>query len=79
MNGNPDNFTFHSSGKNGDTVIKRGNKVYKVKQKTLSPGLHGSYNAWHPGGGYIALYSNTTVQSFMARSRNQIEGYTLRG
>lgn len=78
-NGNPDNFTFHSRGENGGTIIKRGDKVYKVDLKALSPGLQGSYNAWHPGGGYIAFSSNTTVQSFMARSRDKIEGYDLRG
>lgn len=78
-NGNPDNFTFHSRGENGGTVIKQGDKVYKIDLKALEPGLQGSYNAWHPGARYIAFSSNRTVQSFMARSRDKIEGYDLRG
>lgn len=78
-NGNPENFTFHSRGGNGGTIIKRGNKVYKINLKDLEPGLQGSYNAWHPSARYIAFSSNTTVQSFMARSRDKIEGYDLRG
>lgn len=77
--GNPDNFTFHSRGGNGGTVIKRGHEVYKVNLKDLEPGLQGSYNAWHPSARYIAFSSNKTVQAFMARSRDKIEGYDLRG
>ena len=77
--GNPDNFTFHSRGENGGTVIKRGENIYKINLKSLEPGLQGSYNAWHPSARYIAFSSNTTVQSFMSRSRDKIEGYDLRG
>ena len=77
--GDPENFTFHSRSENGGTVIKRGDNVYKVDLKSLEPGLQGSYNAWHPNARYIAFSSNMTVQSFMARSRDKIEGYDLRG
>ena len=77
--GNPDNFTFHSRSENGGTVIKRGENIYKVNLKSLEPGLQGSYNAWHPSARYIAFSSNTTVQSFMSRSKDKIEGYDLRG
>ncbi|MBR6846059.1 MAG: PD40 domain-containing protein, partial [Bacteroidaceae bacterium] len=78
-NANPDNFMFHSRGENGGTVIKHDGKLYKINLKALEPGLQGSYNAWHPNARYIAFSSNTTVQSFMARSRDKIEGYDLRG
>ena len=77
--GNPDNFTFHSRGANGGTIIQRNGRLYKVDLKSLEPGLQGSYNAWHPSGRYIAFSSNKTVQSFMSRSRDKIEGYDLRG
>ncbi len=77
--GNPEDFMFHSRGKNGGTVIQRGGQMKMVNLKNLEPGLQGSYNYWHPGGRYIAFSSNTTVQAFMARSRDKIEGYDLRG
>ncbi len=77
--GNPDNFTFHSRGSQGGTIIQRKRRLYKVDLKSLEPGLQGSYNAWHPSARYIAFSSNTTVQAFMARSRDKIEGYDLRG
>ncbi len=77
--GNPDNFMFHSRGENGGTVIQRNGEVYKVNLKSLEPGLQGSYNYWHPSARYIAFSSNTTMQGFMARSRDKIEGYDLRG
>ncbi len=77
--GNPDDFMFHSRGKNGGTVILRNGNLYKVDLKSLEPGLQGSYNAWHPSGRFIAFSSNTTVQAFMARSRDKIECYELRG
>ncbi len=77
--GHPDHFTFHSRGKQGGTIILRNDQLYKVDLKSLEPGLQGSYNAWHPSGRFIAFSSNTTVQAFMARSRDKIEGYDLRG
>lgn len=78
-NGDPENFMFHSRGGSGGTIIKRGDNVYKVNLKNLEPGLQGSYNAWHPSARYIAFSSNTTVQAFMARSRDKIEGYDVSG
>ncbi len=77
--GNPDHFTFHSRGQQGGTIIQRNGQLYKINLKSLEPGLQGSYNAWHPSGRFIAFSSNTTVQVFMARSRDKIEGYDLRG
>lgn len=78
-NGNPDNFSFHSRGEHGGTLILRNGRLTKVNLKSLEPGLQGSYNIWHPSARYIAYSSNKTVQSFMARSRDKIEGYDLRG
>lgn len=77
--GNPDHFTFHSRGPHGGTIIQRGGQMKLVSLPSLEPGLQGSYNAWHPSGRYIAFSSNRTVQAFMARSQDKIEGYDLRG
>ncbi len=77
--GNPDHLMFHTRGENVGTIILRNGHLYKVNLKNLEPGLQGSYNYWHPSGRFIAFSSNTTVQAFMARSRDKIEGYDLRG
>lgn len=78
-NSDPDLFTLHSRGEYGGTLIQRNGKLECINLKNFAPGLQGSYNAWHPSGRYIAFSSNTTVQSFFAKSREKIEAYDLRG
>jgi len=73
----PNTMMFHSRAAGGGTVIWRNGKLEKVDLKSMGPGKHGSYNAWHPSGKYIAFSSNSTHQAFYGKSRDKIEVYDL--
>lgn len=69
----PDNFMFHSRGEMEGTFVFHDGKWDKADMKMLTGGKHGSHNAWHPGGKFIAFSSNSTKQIFYGRSQDKIE------
>ncbi len=77
LQNDPENFTFHQRGPGGFTRIRHGGKTEQVDLKALTGGRHGSHNAWHPKGRYIAFSSNDTKQIFYGKSRDKIEVFDL--
>lgn len=76
-NGNPDFLTYHMRGKNGYTYVSHNGKEEKVDLRKLTGGRHGSHNAWHPTGKFIAFSSNDTKQVFFAHTQDKIEVFDL--
>lgn len=74
-NYDPDNFTYHLRGEQGGTIIQHHGKTEKIDLKALTGGKHGSHNAWHPSGRYIAFSSNNTKQIFYGKSMDKIEAF----
>lgn len=70
---NPDTMMLHVRGKQGGTLIARGENVVKVNPK--SPDLpHGAtYPAWHPSGRFIAFSANDINQFFHTSGTKTIE------
>lgn len=77
LQNDPEYFTFHQRGKDGFTSIRRKGKTQRIDLKALSGGRHGSHNAWHPSGRYIAFSSNDTKQIFYGKSQDKIEVFDL--
>ncbi len=76
-NYNPENFTYHLRGEQGGTMVQHNGKMECFDLRQLTGGKHGSHNAWHPSGRYIAFSSNSTKQIFYGRSQDKIEAFDV--
>lgn len=71
--GSPDRFTFHIRGKNGGTLLKKGDSMRYLNTKTPETAGNATYGYWHPEGRYIAFSINKIVQRFYLDREHNIE------
>ena len=75
--GRADQFSIHIRGKNGGTLLKRGDKIEYLNSKAPETQGNATYGYWHPDGRYVAYSVNKIVQNFYLDKEHNIEPWDV--
>ncbi len=75
--GSADQFTVHVRGKNGGTILRKGDCLRYLNTKTPETAGNATYGYWHPDGRYIAFSVNKIVQNFYLSPEHNIEPWDV--
>ncbi len=75
--GSADQFSIHIRGKNGGTLLKKGDKTVYLNTKAPETAGNATYGYWHPDGRYVAYSVNKIVQTFYLDKDHNIEPWDV--
>lgn len=75
--GSGEQFLLHVRGKNGGTVLKKGDRLDYLDTKTPETAGNATYGYWHPDGRYVAFSVNKIVQNFYLDREHNIEPWDV--
>ena len=75
--GRADQFSIHIRGKNGGTLLKKGDRTEYLNTKAPETQGNATYGYWHPDGRYVAYSVNKIVQNFYLDKDHNIEPWDV--
>ncbi len=75
--GRADQFSIHIRGKNGGTLLKKGDRTKYLNTKAPETAGNATYGYWHPDGRYVAYSVNKIVQNFYLDKDHNIEPWDV--
>ncbi len=75
--GRADQFSLHIRGKNGGTLLKKGDELTYLNTKAPETQGNATYGYWHPDGRYVAYSVNKIVQNFYLDKQHNIEPWDV--
>lgn len=75
--GSGEQYLLHIRGKNGGTLLKKGERLAYLDTKTPETAGNATYGYWHPDGRYIAFSVNKIVQNFYLDKEHNIEPWDV--
>ena len=75
--GSADQFSIHIRGRNGGTLLKKGDRLAYLNTKTPETAGNATYGYWHPDGRYVAYSVNKIVQNFYLDKDHNIEPWDV--
>lgn len=75
--GRADQFSIHIRGKNGGTLLKKGDTTEYLNTKAPETAGNATYGYWHPDGRYVAYSVNKIVQNFYLDKDHNIEPWDV--
>ncbi len=75
--GRADQFSIHIRGKNGGTLLKKGDRLAYLNTKAPETQGNATYGYWHPDGRYVVYSVNRIVQNFYLDKDHNIEPWDV--
>lgn len=75
--GRADQFSIHVRGKNGGTLLRKGDRLDYMNTKVPETVGNATYGYWHPDGRYVAYSVNKIVQNFYLDKDHNIEPWDV--